>query len=355
MNYLSPKARDIEPYTPGEQPRDREYIKLNTNENAYPPSTRVPHSIKGIYTKLRLYPDPECTELRRAIAKHHGVAPENVFVGNGSDEVLAFAFAALVGPEGVLTTDIGYSFYPVYAELFGLNFHTVPLEEDFTVPWRALIGDKTVALANPNAPTSLALESGKLLEVARGLREHGRAFIVDEAYCDFGGESMVPYINDNDNLLVVRTMSKAYSLAGMRVGYAIGAPGLIDGLNRIKNSFNSYPVDMLAQTAARAAIEDEDYFEYTRHTIMETRDKFAEDLRALGFDVPRSSANFVFPAHSKVSAKVLFAALRERGILVRYFDKPRLDNRLRITIGTPEDMERVVLAIREILADEGSC
>ncbi len=351
MNYLSPKALEIEPYTPGEQPRDREYIKLNTNENAYPPSTRVPHSMKGTYAALRLYPDPECVELRRAIAGHHGVAPENVFVGNGSDEVLAFAFRALVGPEGVLTTDIGYSFYPVFADLFGLDMRTVPLEDDFTVPWRALIGDRTVALANPNAPTSLALESKKLLEIARGLRENGRAFIVDEAYCDFGGESMVPYINEYDNLLVVRTMSKAYSLAGMRVGYAIGAPGLIDGLNRIKNSFNSYPVDTLAQLAARAAIEDEDNFEYTRHAIMETRDKFADDLRALGFDVPRSSANFVFPAHPVVAAKALFYALRERGILVRYFDKPRLNNRLRITIGTPDDMEKVTRAIKEIVGE----
>ena len=255
MNYLSPKALEIEPYTPGEQPRDRKYIKLNTNENAYPPSPRVKAAISGLTDSLRLYPDPDCGALRAAIARRHGVQPENVFVGNGSDEVLAFAFEALVGPEGVLTPDIGYSFYPVYADLFGLKFSTVRLNDDFTVPWRELISDKTVALANPNAPTSLAVGSGDLLEVAKGLARNGRAFIVDEAYCDFGGESMAKYIGECDNLLVVRTFSKAYSLAGMRVGYALGAPGLIDGLNRIKNSFNSYPVDTLAQAAARLFAE----------------------------------------------------------------------------------------------------
>lgn len=349
MNYLSPKALEIEPYTPGEQPRDRKYIKLNTNENAYPPSPRVKAAISGLTDSLRLYPDPDCGALRAAIARRHGVQPENVFVGNGSDEVLAFAFEALVGPEGVLTPDIGYSFYPVYADLFGLKFSTVRLNDDFTVPWRELISDKTVALANPNAPTSLAVGSGDLLEVAKGLARNGRAFIVDEAYCDFGGESMAKYIGECDNLLVVRTFSKAYSLAGMRVGYALGAPGLIDGLNRIKNSFNSYPVDTLAQAAARAAIEDEGYFEFTRNAIIGTREKFSAELSRLGFDVPKSRANFVFPEHKTAPARELFQKLREAGILVRYFDKPRLSNRLRITIGTPEDMAEVVRALEKLV------
>lgn len=348
MSYLSPKARTIEPYTPGEQPRDRKYIKLNTNENAYPPSPRVEEAIRGLAERLRLYPDPECTRLREAIARRHGLSPANVFVGNGSDEVLAFAFEALVGPEGVLTTDIGYSFYPVYAQLFSLPFVTVPLEADLSVPWRALIGGRTVALANPNAPTSLALGRGELLELARGLRAQGKALILDEAYCDFGGESLAAYVNEVDNLLVVRTLSKSYSLAGMRVGYALGAPELIDGLSRIKNSFNSYPVDTLAQAAATAAVEDAQYFERTRTAIMATRDRFAERLRALDFDVPDSRANFVFPAHARVPARELFAGLRARGILVRYFDKPRLDNRLRITIGTDADMDAVVAALREL-------
>lgn len=349
MNYLSPKAREIKPYTPGEQPRDRKYIKLNTNENAYPPSARVRAAVSGVTDSLRLYPDPDCGALRNTIAQKHGVSPENVFVGNGSDEVLAFAFEALVGPEGVLTTDIGYSFYPVYADLFGLKLSTVPLESDFSVPWRALISDKTAVLANPNAPTSLALSADKLMETARGLRNNGRAFIVDEAYCDFGGQSVAGYINECDNLLVVRTLSKSYSLAGMRVGYALGAPELIDGLNRIKNSFNSYPVDALAQAAARAALEDVNYFEYTRRAIIDTRERFSAELKRLGFDVPLSRANFVFPEHASVPARELFDGLRARGILVRYFDKPRLSNRLRITIGTPEDMDAVVRALSEMV------
>lgn len=351
MNYLSPKARTIEPYTPGEQPRDRKYIKLNTNENAYPPSPRVEEAIQGLTPKLRLYPDPECTRLREAIAKRHGLTADNVFVGNGSDEVLAFAFEALIGPEGVLSTDIGYSFYPVYASLFSLPFDTVPLNDDLSVPWRALIGDRPVALANPNAPTSLALGREEVRQLAEGLREHGRALILDEAYCDFGGESMAACVNELDNLLVVRTLSKSHALAGMRVGYALGSPALIDGLNRIKNSFNSYPVDTLAQAAATAAVDDYEYLEQTRGAIMATRERFIRRLRELDFDVPDSRANFVFPAHARVSARELFAGLRERGILVRYFDKPRLDNRLRITIGTDEEMDAVIQALEELVRE----
>lgn len=350
MSYLSPLARNIVPYTPGEQPRDRKYIKLNTNENAFPPAPGVGPALAGLADTLRLYPDPDCSRLREVIARRHGVRPENVFVGNGSDEVLAFSFQALVGPEGVRSPDIGYSFYPVYASLFDQPFDTVALCDDLTVPYRALIGNQTVALANPNAPTSLALGRAELCELITGLREQGKALILDEAYCDFGGESMAGSIYEFDNLLVVRTLSKSYSLAGLRLGYALGSDELIDGLNRIKNSFNSYPVDTLAQAAAAAALEDVEYFERTRTAIMATRDRFAARLRSMGFDVPVSCANFVFPEHRSVPARELFTALRERGILVRYFAKPRLDNRLRITIGTDEEMDAVADALEQLVA-----
>lgn len=348
MSYLSPKARNIQPYTPGEQPRDRQYIKLNTNENAYPPSPRVEEALRGLTPALRLYPDPTCLELRKAIARHHGLSADNVFVGNGSDEVLAFAFAALGGPEGILTTDIGYSFYPVYASFFSLPLATVPLNADMSVPWRELIDGRTVALANPNAPTSLALGGDALYELAAGLRRRGHALILDEAYCDFGGQSLAGRVNELDNLLVVRTFSKSHALAGLRVGYALGSPELIDGLERMRDSFNSYPVDSLAQAAARASIEDEAYFARTRDAIIATRERFSDGLRELGFDVPDSRANFLFPRHARADAKALLAGLRERGILVRYFDKPRLNDRLRITIGTDEQMDAVIEALREL-------
>ncbi len=351
MNYLSPKANTIVPYTPGEQPRDRNYIKLNTNENAYPPSPRIEAALQGMAAQLRLYPDPECTALRTAIARRHGLAPENVFVGNGSDEVLAFAFEALVGPEGVLSVDIGYTFYPVYAALFDLPYTTVPVRDDLSVPWRELIAGHTVALANPNAPTSLGLDCDALSQLAAGLRAQGKALILDEAYCDFGGESMADAVGEFDNLLIVRTLSKSHALAGLRVGYALGAPGLIDGLNRIKNSFNSYTVDALAQAAATAAVDDAGYFEHTRDMIVATRARFTAQLRDMGFDVPDSRANFVFPMHPRVPARTLFEGLRARGILVRYFDKPRISNRLRITIGTDAEMDAVVQALRELIGD----
>ena len=351
MNYLSPLAQGLVPYVPGEQPRDRKYIKLNTNENAYPPSPAVAEALRALDAgELRLYPDPECQALRETIARHHGLKVENVFAGNGSDEVLAFAFAALIGPNGAVTPDIGYSFYPVYAQLFGLNMEYVPLDADFNVPLERMICGRTAVLANPNAPTSLSAGRAALVELALALRERGLPFILDEAYCDFSkGDSLAGELPGLDNLLIVRTLSKSHALAGMRTGYALGAPELIDGLQRIRDSFNSYTLDRVAQVAATAAINDEDYFRAGIRRIVATRDRFITELRALGFEVPQSSTNFVFPRHPDFDAQLLFRELRARGILVRYFNKPRLNDRLRITIGTDEDMAAVISAFREIL------
>ena len=350
--FWSSRIRDMVPYTPGEQPKGRTFIKLNTNENPYPPSPLVLEAIRRTAgEELRLYPDPEASALRETLAAYHGVAPEQVFVGNGSDEVLAFCFQAFFGPEKpICFPDISYSFYPVYAALFDVPFREVSLREDFTLPVEDFLGGNGgVVLPNPNAPTGIALPLEEIERLAAG--NPSTVVVIDEAYVDFGADSALALLSRYPNLLVVRTMSKSRSLAGMRVGYALGSPDLIAALNCVKNSFNSYTLDRLALAAAQASVEDEGYFEETRQKIMATRMRTAEALEKIGFRVCPSQANFLFVSHPKRSGKELLDGLRARDILVRWWGKARIADYLRITIGTDEEMDRLVEALAQLTAE----
>lgn len=348
--FWSEVTRLTEPYVPGEQPKVKNMIKLNTNENPYPPSPKVLAALKGaVDGNLRLYPDPTADELCEAIAKAYDVAKSQVFIGNGSDEVLAFSFLAFFNQdEQILFPDITYSFYPVYANLYRLDYKEVPLNEDFTIPVEQFFhAEGGVIFPNPNAPTSIGLGLEQIEKILQNNPD--KVVIVDEAYIDFGGESAVPLIRRYDNLLVIQTLSKSRSLAGLRVGFAFGNEQLIEGLNRIKNSFNSYTLDRLALVGAKAAIEDTAYFEETRSKIIETRHRVIGELRQLNFTVLDSQANFLFMNHGRVDAKQIFETLKEKGIYVRYFNKSRIDQFLRVTIGTDEEMNRLMEELKNIL------
>lgn len=348
--YWSSRIQNIEPYVPGEQPKDRRYVKLNTNENPYPPSPKVAEAVGKVQmADLRLYPDPDCLSLRTALAKDKNLKPEQVFVGNGSDEILAFSYLAFMdGENPAIFPDITYSFYPVYAAFFGNNTRIVPVNEDFTIPLKALCrNDGTVVLTNPNAPTGIALPLSDVEKVLKANPDH--VVIVDEAYVDFGAESAVGLIDRYENLLVVQTCSKSRSLAGMRIGFAFGCESLIGALNAVKNSVNSYTLDRMALAAAQAAVEDKAYTDDTCSRVSNTREITAGKLKNMGFTVLPSKANFLFASHEKVPGAELFQALREKGVLVRYFNKPRIHNFLRITVGTPEEMDALIGALREIL------
>lgn len=351
--FWSDRIKRLTPYTPGEQPKNRTFIKLNTNENPYPPS---PMALKAIQEaageSLRLYPDPEAGELVQSLAQRFGLSKEEVFVGNGSDEVLAFAFEAFFSQGSTIVyPDITYSFYPVYANLFGINSRTVPLKEDFTVDVEGFLGGNDgVVIANPNAPTGIELDQGSIRRILEA--NPNVVVIVDEAYVDFGGTSAMPLIREYPNLLVVQTTSKSRALAGLRVGFAFGHPELIAGLNCVKNSFNSYTMDRLAIRGAAAAVEDGEYFAAQCEKVIKTREWTASALKKLGFTVLPSKANFIFASHPQVPAKELFGGLRSEGILVRYFDQPRIDNFLRISIGTDRDMEALVAAMRKLTGQE---
>jgi len=348
--YWSSRIRALTPYTPGEQPKNRQFIKLNTNENPYPPS---PLALQAISQRaddsLRLYPDPEAGELISALSENYGLDPKEVFVGNGSDEVLAFAFQAFFSPGSTIVyPDVTYSFYPVYADLFAINSLRIPLQPDFTVPVQAFLGGNDgVVLANPNAPTGIELPQESIRRILEANRDV--VVIVDEAYVDFGGQSALPLIREYPNLLVVQTTSKSRALAGLRVGFAFGHPDLIAGLNCVKNSFNSYTMDRLAIAGAAASVRDQAYFDRQRKKVMATRDRTAEELSRLGFQVLPSKSNFLFACHPRLDARTIFQGLRTRGILVRYFDQPRIDQYLRITIGTDQDMQALTAAMDEIL------
>lgn len=350
--YWNPRVAALTPYVPGEQPRIPDLVKLNTNELPYPPSPQVIAAIQAeLGEPLRRYPDPTAQLLREALAARYGVAPEWVFVGNGSDEVLAFAFQGLLGHRGpVRFPEITYSFYPVYCGLYGLPFETTPLNDDFTLATDALKAPcGGVVFPNPNAPTGIALP---LTEIEAIVAAHtGRCVVlVDEAYVDFGAESAVPLTCRYDNLLVVQTFSKSRALAGLRVGFAIGQPPLIEALIRIKDSFNSYPLDRLAQAGAIAALTDETYFEATRLAVIAERERLAARLTALGFVVLPSAANFLFARHPGWDGAALTQALRARAILVRHFCTPeRIAPFLRITVGTPEQSERLLAALEAIV------
>ena len=349
MPYESKLALGLTPYTAGEQPKDRQFIKLNANENPYPPSPRVAQAIDGLCDSLRLYPDMEATALQEAIARVNGVSPEEGFCGNGSDEVLAFAFAAFFAGKTLLAPDVTYSFYPVYARLFGVDYRTVPLREDFTVDTDGLMQGLPVALANPNAPTGLWLDKGEIRRLAAHTRASGAVLLVDEAYAAFAPETCCDLLAEFDNLLLVRTFSKSHSLAGMRVGYALGSPRLMNALRRIRDSFNSYPLDRLAQAAATASVLDEDYTAACVAKVIAARDKAYARLRAAGITVLESATNFLFVRAAQEDAAPMQQALRERGILVRHFSAPRLKSWLRVTVGTAEDMERVTDALIELI------
>jgi len=350
--YWSKLAEGISPYVPGEQP-DRPMIKLNTNENPYPPSPRAVQAVlMAANSNLRLYPDPESKALRESIARAEGLKPENVFVGNGSDEVLALSFLAFCNPGDIPAlrfADITYSFYPVYASLFKMEPAIVPLNDDFTLPVERFCDNACPALlCNPNAPTSLAIGNEDIRHILASNPD--RPVIIDEAYAAFAEESAAGLIPEYENLLVIRTFSKSHSLAGLRVGYALGSAHMIEGLNRVKNSFNSYPLDRIAQAGAKAAAEDEAYTAEITAKIKSTRERSAAALRELGFDCPESSSNFLFVEHESKDAGEIMAALRERGILVRRFaSHPRISNRLRITVGTDQEMDALLAALREIL------
>ena len=345
----------LKPYVPGEQPRMAGLVKLNTNENPYPPSPRVLAAIHAAsLSGLERYPDPESIELRRAIAAHHGLQRAEVFVGNGSDEVLAHAFLAFFQQGGapLLMPDITYSFYAVYCDLYGIPTQKVPLREGLRLEVADLVAMGTptagVVVANPNAPTGIGLP---LADVQQLLRLHpDRVVLVDEAYVDFGAQSAVSLIEQYPNLLVVHTLSKSRSLAGLRVGVAMGQRHLIDALERVKNSFNSYPLDKLAQAGAQAAYEDQAYFDQTRQAVMHSREGLALQLEDLGFEVLPSQTNFLFVRHPAHDAGVLAAGLRERAVLVRHFRLPRIEQYLRITVGTPDQCLALIEALRPLLS-----
>ena len=342
---------ELEPYVPGEQPRVDNLVKLNTNENPYGPSPQVAAAIEAeLGDELRLYPPPNADRLKRAIADYHGVDIKQVFVGNGSDEVLAHTFNGLFRHgKPLLFPDITYSFYPVYCGLYGIEERKIPLTDSFEIA----VADYAVAnggiiFPNPNAPTGRLLA---LDDIASLLRSNPDSVVcVDEAYIDFGGDSAIALVEDFDNLLVIQTLSKSRSLAGLRLGFAIGHPELIEALERIKNSFNSYPVSRLAIAGGVAAFADEDYFRKTCETVIASREALVTALEGFGFEVLPSAANFALARHPDYSGEHLMAALRERHIIVRHFHAERIEQFLRITVGTPQQMAQLLAALQDIMA-----
>ncbi len=342
----------LTPYVPGEQPKLDNLVKLNTNENPYPPSPKVLEALRAqVADNLRLYPDPGADRLREAIASFHGVGAEQVFVGNGSDEVLAHTFLALLKHDKpILFPDVTYSFYPVYCRLYDIAYREIPLTGRFEIQVDDYLSENGgIIFPNPNAPTGRLLA---LAEIERLLQANpASAVVIDEAYIDFGGESAVRLVDRYPQLLVVHTLSKSHSLAGLRVGYAIGQTDLIEALVRVKDSFNSYPLDRFAQAGAVAAMVDRPYFDLTRRRVMETRARLSDSLTGLGFEVLPSAANFVFSRHPAHDGAELTARLRKRSIVVRHFVRPqRIAQFLRITVGTEAQCEALVSALKEILA-----
>ncbi|EHU1308216.1 histidinol-phosphate transaminase [Acinetobacter baumannii] len=351
MRFWSPEVRELEPYVPGEQPKIQNLLKLNTNENPYPPSPKVVEAVQAVLHEqadvLRLYPDPDATALKQAIAKQQDIDVSQVFVGNGSDEVLAHIFKAFfLQDEPILYPDITYSFYPVYSQFFGTKTKEIPLNENFEIDVRDYTQPNGgVIITNPNAPTSIALSLAEIEQVLQANPD--RVVVIDEAYVDFGAESAVSLINRYENLVVCQTTSKSRSLAGLRVGFAIAQSHLIAALEAVKNSFNSYPIDRFAIAAAVASFEDQAYFEEQCQKVISSREKLVRDLTELGFNVLPSKANFIFATHSQHDAGQLAQKLREQGIIVRYFNKPRINQFLRITVGTDEQNARLVQTLKQ--------
>ncbi|MBR7889480.1 histidinol-phosphate transaminase [Marinomonas sp. A79] len=352
--FWTDKIASLDPYVPGEQPQDKKYIKLNTNESPYAPSSKALDAMASeVSERLRLYPDPNGVTLKTALAKSYSLNTDQVFVGNGSDEVLALAFMGyFAGGKPLAFADITYSFYKVYAGLYSIEPHLIPLDDDFNiVPTDYENLDVSgVVVTNPNAPTGKALPLADIEAILSANPDV--VVLVDEAYVDFGAQSASVLVNQYPNLLVVQTLSKSRALAGIRVGYALGHPDLIEGLERLKNSFNSYPIDRIALAGATAAVEDESYLKEICDKTIATREQSVKELEALGFTVLPSATNFVFVTHPEKNAEQIYLALKEQGILVRFFgsNKPRIGNYLRITIGTDAEMAALTTALKALLS-----
>lgn len=345
--FWSPFVKELVPYVPGEQPKLAKLVKLNTNENPYGPSPEVVAAIQAeLNDTLRLYPDPNADRLKQTIAQYHGVKTSQVFVGNGSDEVLAHAFHALFQHgKPLLFPDVTYSFYPVYCGLYGIEFKALPLDEQFQIRVEDYARPNGgIIFPNPNAPTGCLLPLEAIERLLQASPDS--VVLVDEAYVDFGGETAISLVNRYPNLLVAQTLSKSRSLAGLRVGFAVGHEDLIEALERVKNSFNSYPLDRLALAGAVASFEDQAYFEQTCNAVIHSREKLVAELKTLGFDVLPSAANFIFARHPQRDGAELAAALREEGVIVRHFKQQRINQFLRISIGTEEQNQALLDALR---------
>ena len=351
--FINKKYAGLEAYTPGEQPRERKYIKLNTNESPYPPSDGVITAVNSEAVKLlNLYPDPTCKVLKEKLAGLYGVGSENVFVSNGSDDILNFSFMAFCNDTDrpVRFPEISYGFYKVYAELYGVKYDAIPLKADFSIDVSDYLGNRgNVVIANPNAPTGIALTVSEVEEIVKANPDF--VVLIDEAYVDFGGESCLPLIEKYDNLLVVRTYSKSRSMAGARLGFAFGSAELIADLEKIKFSTNPYNINRLTLIAGESAVDDDEYYVENCKKVANTREYTTNKLVELGFECTPSKANFIFAKSDKIGGEELYLKLKERGILVRHFTNPKICEYNRITVGTPEDMETMLCEISSILEE----
>ncbi|MBQ9703036.1 MAG: histidinol-phosphate transaminase [Clostridia bacterium] len=350
--FFSSKYSNLEAYTPGEQPRDMKYIKLNTNESPFPPSEAALDAAYREAGKLQLYSDPQCTELAEKAAEIFGVSRDEILMTNGSDEILNFAFMAFCDSEhSIVFPDITYGFYPVFAELNGIAYKEIPLKEDFTIDYKEYVGiNKNIVIANPNAPTGIALTLSEIEQIVKSNPDN--VVIIDEAYVDFGGESAIPLTKKYDNLLVTGTFSKSRSLAGARLGFGIGAKSLISDLNTIKYSTNPYNINRMTMAVGYAVLCDNEYYMENCRTIMEVREYVTDRLKAMGFSVLPSRANFIFAKHNDISGFDLYDKLKKRGILIRHFNKDRIKDYNRITIGTKDMMDKFLSAVSEILEEK---
>lgn len=349
--YFSSKYADLTPYTPGEQPRQQVFVKLNTNESPFPPSPKAQTMAQEAATTLQLYSDPTCKALAEAAAKYYNIDENEIIFTNGSDDILNFAFMAFCDQDhGAVFPEISYGFYPVFAQLNGVPYETIPLREDFTINPQDYIGlNKTIIIANPNAPTGCCLPLSDIEAIVAGNPD--AVVVIDEAYVDFGGESAVPLIHKYDNLLVTQTFSKSRSLAGGRLGFGIGSKQLIQDLNTLRYSTNPYNINRMTMAAGIGALEDDDYFRANCQAIMDTRAWAAEELKNLGFTLTDSKTNFLFAKHPGIPGKTLYLTLKERGVLVRHFDTPLLTDYNRITVGSREQMQILIDTIQSILEE----
>ena len=347
--FLKARYQTLDAYVPGEQPRDMEYIKLNTNESPYPPAPSVVKALgEEDVALLRLYSDPTCKVLKQKLADLYEVKPENIFLTNGSDDILNFAFMAFAGETGAVFPDISYGFYPVFSELHGIQYRQMPLKDDFSLDYQDYLNTNAlVVIANPNAPTGMSIPVWKIEEILKGNPDN--VVVIDEAYVDFGGESCYPLLERHENLLVVRTYSKSRCMAGARLGYAIGAAGLIEDLEKIRYSTNPYNINRLTMRLGEATVDAENYYREKCHEIISTRQWTGEELKKLGFTVLPSDANFLFAKTDAMDGGELYQKLKKNGVLVRHFTKERIKDYNRITIGTKEQMERFISIVKDIL------